>query len=453
MSEMKRVLVFGSGRSGIAACDLLCGAGSPVLIFDENENASAEDIIAKVKVPEMVECLIGNIAEDDIKDIDEAVISPGIPLDKPSVVMLREHGVKIIGELELAYRNSKGRLFAITGTNGKTTTTALLGEIVKDHYGSGFVVGNIGIPYTTIAAETGDDSVTVAEVSSFQLETVDTFRADVSAILNITEDHLDRHHTMDEYIRVKELIINNQTKEDHCILNYNDPVLKEFGDSIVDRVDVIWFSSREKIPGGIYLDGDIIVSEIGEKTAVIDVNEMKIIGLHNYENAMAATAMAIAGGIPVESIRKTLRRFTAVPHRIEYVREVNGVIYYNDSKATNPDAAIKGIEAMTRPTFLIGGGYDKGSDYAPWIKAFGGRVKKLVLEGKTAEDIRNAALSLGFPEDRIVMTENMTEALVYCAENAAAGDAVLLSPACASWGEFVNYEQRGETFKEFVRDL
>ena len=451
--NMKRVLVYGSGKSGIAACDLLCGAGSNVLIFDENKNASKEDILSRVKRPDMTECIFGTISGKDLEDIDEAVISPGISLEKPAVTTLREHGVKIIGELELAYRNAKGRLFAITGTNGKTTTTALLGQMVKDYYGDGFVVGNIGIPYTTIAADTKDDSVTVAEVSSFQLETVDTFRADVSAILNITEDHLDRHHTMEEYIRVKELITNNQTKENFCVLNYNDPVLRDFGESIKDRVGVIFFSAYERIPGGVYLEGNTIVSEINGKESIIDVRDMKIIGLHNYENAMAACAMGEAGGIPAESLAGTLGRFTAVPHRIEFVEEVSGVVYYNDSKATNPDAAIKGIEAMSRPTFLIGGGYDKGSDYGPWIEAFGGRVKKLVLEGKTAEDIRKAALGLGFSEDKIVMKADMKEAFDYCAQNAENGDAVLLSPACASWGEFDNYEQRGEIFKEYVRDL
>ncbi len=449
----KRVLVYGSGKSGIAACDLLCIAGSPVLIFDENKNASADGIIAKVSRPDMVDCLLGDITKEDLCGIEEAVISPGIPLDKPVPLMLRENGIKIIGELELAYRNSQGRLFAITGTNGKTTTTALLGEMVKDFYGSGFVVGNIGIPYTTIAKETKPDSVTVAEVSSFQLETVDTFKADVSAILNITEDHLDRHHTMEEYIRVKELIINNQGKDDFCVLNHNDPELLKFGESIKDKVGVIWSSAYERMPGGIYLDGDTIVSEIKEKADIVDVKDMKIIGLHNYENAMAASAMAIAGGIPEGSVGETLKRFTAVPHRIEFVRECGGVIYYNDSKATNPDAAIKGIQAMSRPTFLIGGGYDKGSDYAPWIEAFGDRVKMLVLEGKTAGDIKAQALLLGFPEDRIIMKDNMTEALEYCAANAVPGDAVLLSPACASWGEFDNYEQRGDIFREKINSL
>ena len=312
------------------------------------------------------------------------------------------------------------------------------------------MVGNIGTPYTSKALKMQDDSVTVAEISSFQLETIETFAPKVSAILNITEDHLNRHHTMEEYIRVKELIVKNQTAEDFCILNYEDEVLRAFGQGITPKV--IYFSSARPLEEGIYLDGDAIVLSLsGEKKTVLRTGELKLLGVHNYENVMAAIAMAYCAGVPLESIKKSVCAFTAVEHRIEYVTEKNGVAYYNDSKGTNPDAAIKGIQAMNRPTLLIGGGYDKESSYDEWIQAFDGKVRYLVLIGQTREKIKAAAERLGFTD--CILCEDLKEAVQVCAQKARPGDAVLLSPACASWGQFDNYEQRGERFKEYVNAL
>ena len=286
-----------------------------------------------------------------------------------------------------------------------------------------FVVGNIGTAYTSKSLEMREDSVTVAEISSFQLETIDQFRPKVSAILNITEDHLNRHHTMEEYIRVKELITKNQGPEDVCVLNYEDEVLRKFGENIVPKV--VYFSSLRKLDQGIYLDGNqIILKTEKEEIPIVKTGELKILGRHNHENVMAAAAMAYYAGVSVESIRKSVCEFVAVPHRIEYVTEKNGVVYYNDSKGTNPDAAIKGIQAMSRPTLLIGGGYDKGSDYTEWIQSFDGKVKYLVLLGVTKEKIAETARKCGF--DNIIMTENLEEAVKVCAENAESGDAVLL---------------------------
>ena len=340
----------------------------------------------------------------------------------------------------------------MTGTNGKTTTTSLLGQIMKDYYPEVYIVGNIGNPYTDVVPEQTDRAVTVAEVSSFQLETIDTFHPCASAITNITEDHLNRHHTMEEYIRVKELIIKNQTEEDVCVLNYEDEVLRKFGEGIRPRV--VWFSSRRVLEKGIYLDGgEIKLSDGTEIIPVVKTGELKLLGLHNYENIMTAAAMAYYTGVPLESIRETVRAFAGVEHRIEYVTEKRGVRYYNDSKGTNPDAAIKGIQAMNRPTVLIGGGYDKESSYEEWIQNFGGRVKDFVLIGQTREKIAAAALSCGFPEEHIHFCGNLEEAVRTCAGLAESGDAVLLSPACASWGQFDNYEQRGDMFKEYVRAL
>lgn len=448
----KKVLVYGSGKSGIGAANLLSAVGARPVVFDEKEGISADEILRKLEVPEKAEVRTGTLDDILIENLDLAVLSPGVPCDIPNVERLKGAGVPIWGEIELAYRVGKGRVLAITGTNGKTTTTSLLGEIMKNALPEVFVVGNIGNPYTAAALQTTEKSTVVAEISSFQLETIHEFHPCVSAILNITEDHLNRHHTMAEYIRVKELITKNQTKEDTCVLNYEDPVLREFGEKQCPA-RVVWFSSKHALPEGYFLEGERIVRRFGGQTEeVVDVNQLILIGTHNFENVMAAAAMAQAAGVPLETVRRVAEDFHPVAHRIEYVAKKRGVVWYNDSKGTNPDAAIKGIEAMKWPTFLIAGGYDKGSDYDPWIRAFGGRVKKLVLEGKTKDNIRAAALRLGFPEQDIVMCGNMHEAMDYCRDHAEDGDAVLLSPACASWGEFPNYEVRGDVFKAYVRN-
>ena len=446
----KKVMVAGSGKSGIGAADLLKKLGSTVIIYDGNEKLNKEDVLAKLSDREDVKVILGELEDSVIDNIDLMILSPGIAIDAPFVNKVREKGVPIWGEIELAYVVAKGKLAAITGTNGKTTTTALTGEILAAYYSHVDVVGNIGNPYTTTAFDTDVDSVTVAEISSFQLETIDLFAPKVSAILNITEDHLNRHHTMEEYIRVKELITKNQGTEDICVLNYEDEVLREFGKNLVPRV--VYFSSERELEQGIYLDGDKIILKDGKETIeVVRTEELKLLGKHNFENVMAAVAMAYYDGVSMESIRKSICEFTAVAHRIEYVTEKNGVVYYNDSKGTNPDAAIKGIQAMNRPTLLIGGGYDKESGYDEWIEAFDGKVRYLVLIGQTKEKIKEAAEKHGF--HHIILCEDLKEAVNVCARKANPGDAVLLSPACASWGQFDNYEQRGDMFKEYVRNL
>lgn len=446
----KKVLVFGSGISGIGAADVLGAVGAYPVIFDGNKALVPEDILHKTKGDYPAEAYTGELPEDVKSSLDLVVLSPGVPTDIPAVKEFYEMGLPVWGEVELAYQLGKGTVLAITGTNGKTTTTALLGEIMGDYCSSVYVVGNIGNPYTSEALKMTEETVTVAEISSFQLETIDTFAPKVSAILNITEDHLNRHHTMEEYIRVKELITKNQGPDDVCVLNYEDEVLREFGQKLPSRV--IFFSSARKLEEGIYLEGDnIVLAAQGEEILVTDVKDLKLLGLHNYENVMAAVAMGYSAGVPMESIRKTIQRFVAVEHRIEYVTEKNGVAYYNDSKGTNPDAAIKGIQAMNRPTLLIGGGYDKESSYDEWIEAFGGKVRYLVLIGQTREKIEEAAHRLGFMDT--ILAENLEEAVHICAEKANPGDAVLLSPACASWGQFDNYEQRGRMFKEYVHQL
>lgn len=445
----KKVLVFGSEISGIGAGKLLEQVGASVVLYDGKETLDKEVLKAQLGDDTKAEIILGELSEEVMETLDLVVMSPGVPTDLPVVLKMRDMGIPIWGEVELAYTYGKGDVLAITGTNGKTTTTALLGEIMKNYKESVFVVGNIGNPYTAAALEMREDSVAVAEMSSFQLETIHEFRPKVSAILNITPDHLNRHHTMEAYIKAKEDIAKNQTKEDTCVLNYEDEVTRKIGENV--KANVLYFSSQRKLDRGIYLDDGNIILRQDEEILVCNVNELKLLGTHNYENVMAAVAMAAAYRTPMEVIRRTIKEFAGVEHRIEFVREKDGVAYYNDSKGTNPDAAIKGIQAMNRPTVLIGGGYDKDSEYEEWIQAFDGKVKLLVLVGATKEKIAEAAERVGFVS--YVMADSFEEAVEKCIEAAEPGDAVLLSPACASWGMFKNYEERGDKFKELVNCL
>lgn len=446
----KKVLVVGSGISGVAATELLHKKGIETILFDGSKDLDISALREKNPVFRDIEILLGELKETDMDRVDLTVLSPGVPTDLPMVNALRDRGIPIWGEIELAYHFAKGRIVAITGTNGKTTTTALTGEIMANYYRDVKVVGNIGIPYTSVAADTTEDTVTVAEISSFQLETTHEFHPTVSAILNITPDHLNRHHTMDCYIKAKEDITKMQDASDTCVLNYEDDVLRAFGEKL--QTKVLFFSSKRELERGLYLKGEEIFFADGKETKlVINVNELNILGIHNYENVMAACGMSLSMEIPLDKIVEVLKRFQAVEHRIEYVTEKHGVRFYNDSKGTNPDAAIKGICAMNRPTFLIGGGYDKESTYDEWIESFGGKVKKLVLIGQTREKIAACAREHGFMD--IVLCDSLEEAIDVCYENAVEGDAVLLSPACASWGMFKNYEERGRIFKEYVRAL
>lgn len=536
----QKVLVAGTGKSGIAAARLLLKLGGEVVLYDGNVRLDKDAIRKRFDDSAKLTVILGDITRTDLLGVELAIISPGIPLGAPFVPVLDEAKIPIWGEIQLAYHVAKGKLAAITGTNGKTTTTALLGEIMKAYYRENpvvaddradaaadmvaadvatamagaavsdgifradaaadmivadvidsitaaaagadnvaaddvtgmiasdttdtdedavqgpaenvFVVGNIGIPYTEIALKTTDNSVTIAEISSFQLETIMDFRPDVSAILNITPDHLDRHGTMENYIEVKERIASNQTEDDSIVLNYDDEVLRKFGESKDLKAKVVYFSSRSELDEGLFLLGSsILYRHDGKDTEVSDVRDLKLLGRHNYENVMAAVAIALQLKVPMETIRATIRSFESVEHRIEFVLERAGVKYYNDSKGTNPDAAIQAIQAMPGPTLLIAGGYDKDSEYDSWIESFGNKVKYLVLLGQTRDKIAACARAHGFTE--IMYAEDMAEAVRVCAAYANTGDHVLLSPACASWGMFDNYEQRGDVFKECVRNL
>lgn len=448
--EINTAIVAGTGKSGISATKLLVNHGVKVYLFDENKDRDIEAIKEKTGDSELVQIELGELGEDALSSSQLMVISPGIPVDAPFTDVVRNAGIPIWSEIELAYHYGKGKIAAITGTNGKTTTTALVGEIVKAHNAKTIVVGNIGIPYTELCDTTDDDSDTVAEISSFQLETVIDFHPNVSAILNLTPDHLNRHYTFENYGNVKFSITKNQTMDDVTVLNYDDEHTRAMGEKAKDHCHVVYFSRLEKPAGGVYVEnGDIILEDGDKKINVLAIKDLKLMGAHNVENVLAAVGISYYMGVPVDVIRDVATSFKAVAHRIEYVDTVDGVAYYNDSKGTNPDAAIKGIQAMVAPTFLIGGGYDKGSEYDEWIEAFDGKVKWLVLIGQTAQKIADCAKRHGF--NSIIFEENLQDAVAYCHENAVDGDAVLLSPACASWGQFDNYEQRGDMFKEYVR--
>ena len=446
----RKVLVFGAGISGIGAAGLLEANGADVILYDGNEKLDPASLKEQLGEKSGAAVLTGKLPQETITSLDMAVLSPGVPTDLPVVLAMKEAGVQVIGEIELAYQFGKGDVLAITGTNGKTTTTSLLGQIMKQARKEVYVVGNIGNPYTAVAGQMTEQAVTVAEISSFQLETIREFRPKVSAILNITPDHLNRHHTMEAYIEAKENIAVNQTEDDFCILNYEDRLLREFGENL--RAKVLYFSSQRKLEEGIFLeDGKIVLCLNGQKETICHVDELQILGTHNHENVMAAAAMAYVYGVPAQTIRKSVLSFGGVEHRIEYVAEKNGVAYYNDSKGTNPDAAIKGIRAMKRPTVLIGGGYDKDSEYTEWIESFDGKVKKLILLGQTREKIARDAKKCGFTD--YVFADSFEEAVHMAVKEAVSGDAVLLSPACASWDMFPSYEVRGDKFKEIVNSL
>lgn len=454
MKNGRKIFIAGTGKSGISAAKMVLSMGGEVILYNSDPETDEYEVMANFGPRDAVELVKGRLYKSQIMGVNLAIMSPGIPLNADFISVLDQEQIPVIGELELAYQASKGRLCAITGTNGKTTTTALVGAILRTHFEDVHVAGNIGEPFSAEALKTRDDSVTVVEVSSFMLETIMDFHPQVSAILNITPDHLDRHGTMQNYIRCKEAITLNQTAEDYVVLNYNDPVLREFGEKKELAPKVVWFTSGEKPKKGEYLyleDDGIFYNDQKTVTELVDIHELKLLGKHNYENVMAAAAVGLKMGVPITGVVKALKEFTAVEHRIEYVRERSGVRYYNDSKGTNPDAAIQALRAMPGPVLLIGGGYDKHAEFDEWVKEFEGKVKYLILLGQTRDKIAECCKKYGFTD--IMYADDMDEAVKACASYADEGDYVLLSPACASWDMFTDYEQRGNIFKDCVNKL
>ncbi len=444
----KKVLVCGMAKSGIAAAEVLNRLGAKVTLQDMKEKEKLGDVSHLEQ--KGITIYAGKNPDDIICEQELVVVSPGIPCDLSFIVEAEKAGIPVWSEVELAFTMTPCPVVAITGTNGKTTTTTLVGEMLKAQYPGTAVVGNIGVPYSSMVEKLTEKDWVVAEISSFQMEKAHTFHPKISAVLNITPDHLNRHKTMENYIAMKERVFEKQEKEDFCILNYEDAVCRNMADKT--KAKVFFFSSERVLEEGIYLEDDTIKLRFqGLEQTVVPTEELQILGIHNYENVMAAVGIALCAGVKMEKVVKILKDFKGVAHRIEYVATVDGVDYYNDSKGTNTDASIRAVLAMKKPIILIGGGYDKGADFDEWVATFPGRVKHLVLLGVTAPKIKEAAEKIGFTA--ISVCETFSTAVALCHEKAKKGECVLLSPACASWGMFDNYEQRGELFKEQVRSF
>lgn len=447
----KRVLVIGMARSGIAAARLLLKAGALPVLNDSRGAEKLEDTLAELRA---LGCPL-RLGEDPVpllREADAVVISPGVPIQAPAVKEAEALGLPLVGELELAFQLARGEMVAVTGTNGKTTTVTLLGEIFKNAGKVTHVVGNIGYPYALAALESRPEDVTVCEVSSFQLESIREFHPRVAAVLNITEDHLNRHGTMAEYIRLKTRIFENQTPQDMAVLNFDDPVLQEMAAGLAGRV--AWFSRTQAVPLGAFIqEGKIVCSLSGEAKPICDCQEVRIPGPHNLENALAAVCVATAMGVPAPVIRHTLRTFQGVEHRIEFVRTLDGVTYLNDSKGTNVDSTLKAIQTMKAPTVIILGGYDKHCDFSPLSQAMKASpfMAAAVLIGQTAPQIRQALAAVGY--SRVLNAATLEEAVVTARQLSHEGGTVLLSPACASFDMFKDYEERGRAFKQIVNQL
>ena len=446
----KKVLVVGLGKSGIAATEAMIKLGAKVAVQDSKKEADTDEALISFLKANNVEMFLGHLPKD-LSCFDMLILSPGVNPELDFVQEAQNHGAEIVGELEIAYRLAKGTFVALTGTNGKTTTTTLVGEIFEESQYNSYVVGNIGVAVISKALETVDDDWLVTETSSFQLQTIKEFRPVVSAILNITPDHLNRHHTMENYGLAKANIFANQSEDEYCVINGDDEFCVRLAQKC--KAKVVYFSSTRELETGAFLrDGDLVlVTEEGQDIHLCNKSELRVLGKHNIENALAAAAICYYSGIDVEVIRKVLKAFVGVEHRMEFCREVNGIKYYNDSKGTNVDAALTALSALEKNVILIAGGDGKSQDFVPFIENFNGSVKHMVLIGRDAKIIAEAAEKCGFKD--YSFGKDMEECVKKCHELAEEGDNVLLSPACASWDMYKNFEQRGDHFKGLVASL
>lgn len=448
----RRVLVVGLARSGVAAAALLCRLGAKVTANDSKTQAElggALDALSGLSI----DLRLGEAAEGLLAGQDVLVISPGIPYAAPFVQRALSLGIEVIGEVELAARVSRSPLIAITGTNGKTTTTTLTGEIFKNAGRRTFVVGNIGDPFAAIADEAGPEDRVVCEISSFQCESMRDYHPHIGAVLNITEDHLNRHGDMRTYVSMKRRIFQNQTEQDFAVFNQDDATCREMSKGL--RARTAFFSRGGEVPFGAYAKEGAVYLRLDEAPQrVCGIDEIRIPGPHNLENALAATLMTGLMGVDAETIANTLRTFKGVEHRIEFVREFEGVRYIDDTKGTNVDATQKAVLAMRAPTLLIAGGSDKNVDFIPLAKTIleSGVIEKVVLIGQTAEKIAAALDAVGY-KSYVHEGYSMERAVARCRSEAKKGFNVLLSPACASFDMFKNCEQRGDVFKRLVMEL
>ena len=444
----KKVLVIGAGLSGQAAAVFLAAKGADVTLTD---NKTVADLDGLVDIAGVNLKLGGMPIGTEAASYQLAVISPGVPLDIPTVQALMQAGVPLLGELELAYQFSHNPFFAITGTNGKTTTTTLLGYILQQAGRHCLIGGNIGTPLVNSVESLPADACIVAELSSFQLETAQEFKAHIGAFLNLTPDHLYRHGTMSNYGAIKAKIFANQSQQDFAVLNYDDEQVRAYADNLSGTV--VFFSRKADLPQGMLaLNGRLLWRWLGQEIDLMSVDEVLIKGPHNLENALAAAAMTLLAGVEPSQVCQALQSFPGVEHRQEPLGEVNGVLYVNDSKGTNPDSTIMALRACMRPTVLILGGYEKNSDFTPLLPLIKEKVKHIILVGQTADRIAETLTQGGF-----TAYQNAGMDFRRCVEMAAAsaepGDEVLLSPASASWGMFNNFEERGCYFKELVNQM
>ena len=445
----KKVLVVGAGVSGVAAGRFLRKKGAKVTLTDAANLPDNQELWSQLR-REGLELSLGVYPEVTKGSYDLVLLSPGAPLTVAPSEAAKAAGIPVTGELELAYQYSRGPIVAITGTNGKTTTTALIGAIFQKDNRRVLVGGNIGLPLISAVEDYGSQDVIVAEVSSFQLETAADFRPKVSIILNITEDHLDRHGTMQHYQMAKAKIFAKQQKNDFTVLNQDDPLIAPLGKDTAGQA--IFFSRKEILGRGVFVENGEITVQINDVAErILPVTELGIPGSHNLENALAAVAAAKVMGVSNQVLAAALREFPGVPHRLEFVAEVNGVRYINDSKGTNPDASIKALEAYEDPIVLIAGGRNKGSDFGELAAKVQERARALVALGECADEVIAAAQGIGFADIR--RAADLPEAVAIAAQAAQPGDVVLLSPACASWDMFRNFEERGDLFKKLVLSL
>ncbi len=444
----KRVLVVGLGKSGIAAARFLKARGAQVTVSDIRPAGLISELPALLDAGIMVET--GSHGLLTFRRQDLIVVSPGVPLNTPELSTVRALGIPIIGEFELGAQFLQGQVIAITGSNGKTTTTTLIGEIMKASGKPTLVGGNIGRPVVDIVAEATPETWSVLEVSSFQLETIQTFPPKIALVLNITPDHLDRHGSFEAYAAAKARVTENQTAEDFLILNAEDEPTKLV--AAKTKAQIFWFSPRRQVKQGAFVHGESIffrAKEGGEAEPIMPVAEIPLAGAHNVENVLAAVCAARLAGVDAHVIREAVAAFHAVEHRLEFVRELNGVRWFNDSKATNVDATAKAVEAFPGSIYLILGGKDKDSDYSTLAPLLRARVKAVITIGSAAEKIESHLAGVV----KIETAGTMDRAVAWARQEAKSGDVVLLAPACSSFDQFENYEHRGRVFKQLVAAL
>ncbi len=442
----KRVLVVGLGKSGVASALFLAERGARVAVSDAKSHEQLREEIPLL-LDHGISVETGQHGERTFRDQDLIVVSPGVPFDVQQLVHARERGITVIGEVELAARFLKGRIVAITGSNGKTTTTTLAGDILSAGGRQVLVGGNIGTPAITFVDRATDDTWVVLEISSFQLETIQTFHPHIAVVLNVTPDHLDRHHTFENYAAAKARIFENQTVGDFAVLNADSEACIAMAPSA--KAPVCWFSRLKEVTRGAWVRGDEIIwrDDHGERT-VMPVGEIMLKGAHNLENVLAAVCVGMLAAVEPAEIRRAVAAFKAVEHRLEFVASVNGVEYYNDSKATNVDATIKALESFPGRIHLILGGKDKGSDYTVLNDLLTQRVKRVYTIGAAAGKIESQIQGTA-----VVSAGTLESAVRRASEAAESGDSVLLAPACASFDQFNSYEHRGQVFKELVRQV